>query len=1034
MNPPMTGARPTTRRSEMIVVRGSSRFVSRLCLLACSVSALLLSSPSAHAQASGTGTVTGQVLDGTTGKYLEGADVSVASTGQRTLTARDGTFVLREVPAGQQTINVSYLGLEQQDVPVVVEPGRSVPVPVRLTSDVVQLSTYNVTTAREGMAQAVALQKISIQNKVVVAADQFGPVLEGNVGEYLKFLPGVSIDYNVNDARGVSLRGLSTAFTIVAVDGTPMAGASSVDDTRRFEFEQIAMNNVETTELYKSVTPDIPATATGGFVNFVTKSAFDTEEVQRLTYDLYFAAPSSNLSLSKQGGVWGHDKEYTLRPNLELNYSRKLTPKIGVNINYRLSEKYDDSPRTEFTWNTSTTLPTVMSDPRLQQYNIRSEQKLTHREAFATKFDFLISERTKLMISGQWNWYDLNFTQRGPQFVLGANSVKTGDDTYTSGSGAVIRNNVLYREKYGTTYHFNANLSHEFENGSVLSITPYWSRADGQYRDTNKGFISTQSTLSPSATTYASFTVENPGELGVLPTITINGGPEPRSLDYIRSLGNYTFSNSATGTNFQSRPWTAIDRKSGVRADYQIPLRDLALPLTLKVGVQQDNTRRTIDRPDYRGVIPATTGAALVDLADPNFTQDVALGFGSYQVVDPYKAWESFSGVMEINGLITRDIEEKNSAAYVRADLDLLPNLLLVGGVRWEKRTIDAQGQTAGSRALLNRAIRSTANIDFDSFYPSITVKYTPRRNLVIRGGISRTIGIPDYGELLPNFVMPDPVGGSNGTISIPSPDLKPYATINYDLGADYYLKNSGVFSVSLFRKDVSDYIVARGMTAEERIQYLTDYGFTPSDFGSTSGTIRENGSKSRLQGLEVSYAQNLTMLPGWLNGFSVQANYSILDVDASDANRFRALDTLYSQLRAVAPKTANLIVGYRYKKFNATVTNNWVSESLYGGFVNTNYFTGSSATAAQMALNPPDLSRDTRLTLNKDEKLTTDLKVEYSINKHVSAYVVVRNIFNSPRKEFLRGYLPENKNVILPLRYFEFGEPHLSVGIRGTF
>ena len=54
---------------------------------------------------------------------------------------------------------------------------------------------------------------------------------------------------------------------------------------------------------------------------------------------------------------------------------------------------------------------------RGSENKIRDEQKLTHREALAGKLDFIISPKTKLALTGQWNWYDLNFTQRGPQFV-----------------------------------------------------------------------------------------------------------------------------------------------------------------------------------------------------------------------------------------------------------------------------------------------------------------------------------------------------------------------------------------------------------------------------------------------------------------------------------------------------------------------------------------------------------------------------------------------------------------------------------------
>lgn len=997
-------------------------FCTQLLLVLAVFTCHQLAAPSALAQQTG-GTLIGVVLDAQTGKYLEGAEVTVSNTELRSTTARDGSFTMQNVPAGTQSVVIAYPGFDTQTFQTSIGAGQSTQFIGRLSGEVMMLDAVRVTSAKEGMAQAVALQKISIQAKVVAAADQFGAISEGNIGEYLKFMPGVSIDYNVNDARGVSLRGLSTAFTIVAVDGTPMAGASSVDDTRRFEFEQIAMNNVETTELFKSVTPDIAATSTGGFVNFVTKSAFDHQEIQRITYDLTFSAPSTNLSLSKEGGLWGNRKEFTTRPSLELNYARKLSKQIGINFNYRLSEKYDDSPRFEYTWVTAATAPTVMTTPRLQQFNVRQEEKLTHREAFASKIDYLISSATKLSVSGQWNWYDLDFTQRGPQFVLGTASTRAGD-VFTSGAtGANVQNNVLFRRKYGTTWHFNGTLSHKFSADSKLSITPYWSRADGQYRDTSNGFISSAVSMSPGASTYSNFSLGNALDLGTLPTLSFTQGNTSVPLSFIRNLGNYTFSNSATGTNFQSRPWTAIDRKDGFRIDYQHGLDGFRLPTTLHAGYQLDNTHRTIDRPDFRGVIASTPGSALASLVDPNFTRDVGFGFGSYQAVDPYKMWDTFkNSTLNLNVYDKRDIEESNNAAYLRADVHLSPNWLLVGGARWEKREIDAAAST-GAPA---RARSTTAKLNFDDFYPSLTLKYTPRRQIVVRTGFSRTIGIPDYGEMLPSFIVPNTPGGADGTIAVPSGDLKPYTTENFDLSADYFLRNTGVVGISLFRKNVKDFIITRTMTATERTQILADYGLAAADFGATSGSIRENGSKSRLQGYELSYAQSLSFLPKPFNKINVQANFTYTDIDTSDADPFRALDTHYSQSRAVAPKTANLVIGYRLNRFNATVSANWVDEALYGGFVNTNYVTGTANTA--------NTAMDTRLAFYKDEKTTIDLKVEYALSAHISAYFLVRNITNSPRREFLRGYLPENQKTILPYRYFEFGEPHLSLGFRGTF
>src|SRR6266545_1093480 len=73
------------------------------------VSAMTFSAPT-RAQSSATGTVTGSVIDATTGKFLEGAEVAVEGTAVRTATEREGRFSLRDVPTGTRTIVVSYPG------------------------------------------------------------------------------------------------------------------------------------------------------------------------------------------------------------------------------------------------------------------------------------------------------------------------------------------------------------------------------------------------------------------------------------------------------------------------------------------------------------------------------------------------------------------------------------------------------------------------------------------------------------------------------------------------------------------------------------------------------------------------------------------------------------------------------------------------------------------------------------------------------------------------------------------------------------
>jgi len=42
----------------------------------------------------------------------------------------------------------------------------------------------------------------------VVAADEFGTVVDGTPGEVLKFLPGITMDYSAGEARTISMNGV----------------------------------------------------------------------------------------------------------------------------------------------------------------------------------------------------------------------------------------------------------------------------------------------------------------------------------------------------------------------------------------------------------------------------------------------------------------------------------------------------------------------------------------------------------------------------------------------------------------------------------------------------------------------------------------------------------------------------------------------------------------------------------------------------------------------------------------------------------
>jgi len=72
-----------------------------------------------------TGTVTGKVLDADYNDPLIGANVLVKGTSLGTVADFDGTFVLNNVPAGNQTIVISFIGFEEIEKEVSVSSGQT---------------------------------------------------------------------------------------------------------------------------------------------------------------------------------------------------------------------------------------------------------------------------------------------------------------------------------------------------------------------------------------------------------------------------------------------------------------------------------------------------------------------------------------------------------------------------------------------------------------------------------------------------------------------------------------------------------------------------------------------------------------------------------------------------------------------------------------------------------------------------------------------------------------------------------------------
>ena len=320
----------------------------------------------ATAQESGTGSITGRVLNASNGTYLPKAVVTVEGTSLSALTDDSGSYTIRNVPAGDVNVRASFTGQQPQTVRVTVAPGVAAQADLALgrTTNLradgsIELDPFVVASERYKTAADIAIneERHSVNIKNVVAADQFGEIPSGNVGEFIKFLPGVEIEYGQQytaptDPMGISVRGFGSADTAIYVDGVPIASASQGSLTTQIGLDMMSINNASRVELIKVATPDMPMNSVGGQINLISRSAFEYAK-PTLTAKAYVTINSENPNPFERIVGPSDEKVFAAQPGFELSYVRPINDRLGITLSASRFSQYSEFTRFRSEWGTS---------------------------------------------------------------------------------------------------------------------------------------------------------------------------------------------------------------------------------------------------------------------------------------------------------------------------------------------------------------------------------------------------------------------------------------------------------------------------------------------------------------------------------------------------------------------------------------------------------------------------------------------------------------------------------------------------------
>ena len=965
---------PTTPSFSSVGHRARRRTLLWLAFACCALLGL-------RAQTAATGTIEGRVSNPASASFLENARVTIDGTGLEAFTDSTGAYRLTNVPAGTVTVRAFFTGMTELTMSVAVPGGQTVrhDIPLQAAAAAadaaggpVQLARYVVAERQqmEGAAIAINEQRFAANMKTVVAADEFGAASEGDVGEFLKYLPGVSMDYLAGDARQVSLGGVDFNYTPITFGGFGMTNGNQGGTNRGVSLEYMSLNNVSRIEVVNSPTPESPGSALAGSINFVPRTAFERSKPQ-FTFSTYLSMRDDARDFHKSVGP----REQATRkvmPGVEFSYVRPVNSRFGFSVSGTAFKQYSARDSFVNVWrganavtNGGTFPDTTPDRPYLSNFTFRDGFLVRKRSSISLTADYKLTDNDRLAFSITRSSYNTNYDIRTLIFAIDRVQPAPGGfgPTFTRGAPGLgtLTVNTEVRDRNTTTYMPTLVYRHDgpvwkAEAGAGLSH----SRDSTQSGD--RGWFSTTSARRTGVTiNFDDVTEHRPGRVTVTDGTT-GAAVDPFSIEtYAIATAQYTIPQNT-------------DTRRSIYGNLRRDLDWRGVPLSLKAGFDLQNQIRD----DTRSVHPfnvlfdfvgrdgttSTSPARGDDQAAPFFYSEIAnrpgvFGFPAIPVVSSTRLWQHYktnpsefrsdeNTTFRNSVMPNKRAEETVSALFLRGDLQFFQRRLkVVTGVRAEQTNIEAEGPLTdisrnhqrrpdGSVILgpNGRPLPIVANTnslaysqltliprgahvrkEYLRWFPSINASFNVRENFIARASYYTSIGRPNFNQYAGGITLPDPEAdpANNNRITVNNAGIKPWMADTTMAALEYYFSGVGMISVSAYRRNFENFF--GNVIFRATPEFLDLYSLDPGQYGDFDVSTQHNIAETvRMDGFSFNYKQALTFLPSWARGLQVFANGTTQHASGGARGEFQYSPRLANAGISLTRKNYSVRVDYNHR------------------------------------------------------------------------------------------------------------------------
>lgn len=781
-----------------------------------------------YAKTERSGAISGRIID-EQNLPLPGASIFLKEIEQGTSSDANGFYRFSGISTGKYTLTVSYIGYETQSKMIEVS-NEVVEVDFKITEGIA-LKEIVISSYMQGQNKAINQQKNSINITNIVSADQVGRFPDANIGDALKRIPGINVQYDQGEARFGHVRGTAPEFNSVMLDGDRIPSAEA--ETRSVQLDLVPADMIQTVEVNKVVTPDMDADAIGGAINLITKSnPYDQRISATLSSGYNFLVNKIQYS---GGALYGN----------RFKMGKKSSVGMVFSVSYQNNNLGSDNIEAE--WKKNKNGSFFMEDFQQRTYYLTRE-----RQSYSAAFDFNFNKNHKIELKGIFN-HRKDWENR---YRLRYKDIKQKEDgswiaeirRQTKGGNSATRFKRLEDQKI-----MNFALSGEHHFGKI-EVDWKGSYAKASEERPNERYLSMRAK-----------------KVTVAPDISDTKKPIVNVIDEGRKDLSSNFSLKELTEEFQFTD--EIDKKG--KLDVKIPLLKGDFKSKIKIGgrfkakEKQRNNRFFEYDPANETVFLNDALSTAKDQSKSNFS--VGKKYVAGKFID-----NKFLGNTDLNNATNfekkESLEEESGnfeakenvwASYIRYDQKVGDKLKIIAGLRLEQTALEYSGRELnvdekGKVLSLNKTKKE--NKSYTNLLPSVIVQYKFSRNTQIKAAYTNTIARPKYYDLVPHYE----INLEDMKMNIGNPGLKPTHSMNLDLMGEHYFSSIGLASAGFFYKKITNFVVT---------QEFKDYTFNEKVWEKFKKPI--NGGNANLFGIEVAFQKQLDFLPAFLKNFGIYTNYT---------------------------------------------------------------------------------------------------------------------------------------------------------------